>query len=224
MSEEVYTMRLRNIPGAEGALRQYPVFVEEPTVYRGCWHNRFGNSGPIHLEIGCGKGRFITTLAEQNPDINYIAVELKAEVLYRAAQRTEQRNIPNLALVQFNAALLPELFASGEVDRIYLNFSDPWPKKRHAKRRLTHSQFLSLYKQVLKPGGEIHFKTDNEKLFEFSLNQFAESDFRLRNITFDLHQSPFAADNVMTEYEQRFSSRGQRIYRLEAIWPGTTAE
>ncbi|CAJ1001659.1 MULTISPECIES: tRNA (guanosine(46)-N7)-methyltransferase TrmB [Brevibacillus] len=211
-------MRLRNIPGAEEALREYPTFVDFPDSYRGKWSERFGNDRPIHVEIGCGKGRFINTLAEKHPDINFIAVELKAEVILRAAQRTEKRAIPNLAFVQYNAANLSDLFAPGEVSRIYLNFSDPWPKKRHAKRRLTHANFLMGYKQVLKPYGEIHLKTDNEQLFEFSLNQFSDQRFQLRHITFDLHHSPFAEDNVMTEYEERFSSRGQRIYRMEAIY------
>jgi tRNA (guanine-N7-)-methyltransferase len=191
--------------------------VQDPARFKGRWHERFQNGNPIHVEIGCGKGRFITTLAERHPEINFIAVELKAEVIYRAVQRTEQRAIPNLAFVQYNAAQLTDLFAEQEISRIYLNFSDPWPKKRHYKRRLTYSAFLRTYKQVLKPHGEIHMKTDNEKLFEFSLNQFANERFLLRNITFDLHQSEFAAENVMTEYEERFSARGQRIYRAEAI-------
>ena len=212
-------MRLLNIPGAEEALREYPTFVYNPVRYKGRWKERFGNDHPIHIEIGCGKGRFINTLAERHPEINFIAIELKAEVVLRAAQRTEKRAIPNLAFVQFNAALLPDLFGAGEVSRIYLNFSDPWPKTRHAKRRLTYSSFLKTYQQVLVKNGEIHLKTDNEKLFEFSLNQFSDERFQLRHITFDLHHSPWAEDNVMTEYEERFSSRGQRIYRTEAICP-----
>ncbi len=211
-------MRLRNIPGVEEMLRTYPTFVENPTAYKGRWREYFGNDHPIHAEIGSGKGRFITTLAERCPGVNFIAIELKAEVLYRTAQRTEQQAIPNLALVQYNAALLSDLFQEGEIERIYLNFSDPWPKKRHAKRRLTYRTFLQTYKQVLKPHGEIHLKTDNEGLFEFSLNQFSDEGFRLRHITFDLHKSPFAEGNVMTEYEQRFAERGQRIYRTEAIY------
>jgi len=208
-------MRLRNIPGAESALAQYPTFVQNPVAYKGKWQERFGNNNPIHVEIGCGKGRFIYTLAAQHPDINFIAVELKAEVILRAAQRTEYREISNLAFVQYNAAMLTDLFADHEITRIYLNFSDPWPKTRHAKRRLTYSSFLQTYRQVLKADGEIHLKTDNEKLFEFSLNQLAAGRFQLRNITFDLHHSKLAQDNVMTEYEERFSSRGQRIYRVE---------
>ncbi|WP_134685969.1 tRNA (guanosine(46)-N7)-methyltransferase TrmB [Brevibacillus migulae] len=210
-------MRLRNIPGVEQALLQYPTFIEKPLEYKGRWHEYFGNHHPIHIEIGCGKGRFITTLAAKHPEINFIAIELKAEVVFRAAQRTEMREIPNLAFVQYNAELLTELFSPGEIDRIYLNFSDPWPKKRHYKRRLTYKSFLDTYRQVLKENGEIHQKTDNEKLFEFSLNQFANERFQLRHITFDLHQSEFAEGNVMTEYEERFSKRGQRIYRTEAI-------
>ena len=209
-------MRLRNIPGAESALREYPAFVDNPVSYKGRWKDRFGNDNPIHIEIGCGKGRFINTLAERHPDVNFIAVELKAEVVLRAVQRTEYREIPNLAFVQFDASKLTELFADHEVSRLYLNFSDPWPKTRHAKRRLTYASFLQTYRQVLKEDGEIHLKTDNEPLFEFSLNQFAGEHFQMRNITFDLHQSKLAADNVMTEYEERFSSRGQRIYCVEA--------
>ncbi|EJL38997.1 tRNA (guanine-N(7)-)-methyltransferase [Brevibacillus sp. CF112] len=209
-------MRLRNIPGAEAALREYPTFVDNPLSYKGSWKERFGNDNPIHVEIGCGKGRFINTLAQRHPDINFIAVELKAEVVLRALQRTEYKPIPNLAFVQFDASKLTELFADHEIARIYLNFSDPWPKTRHAKRRLTHPRFLNNYRQVLAEDGEIHLKTDNEKLFEFSLNQFAAECFQMRNITFDLHQSKLAEENVMTEYEERFSSRGQRIYRVEA--------
>jgi len=209
-------MRLRNIPGAEEALRDFPTFVDNPASYKGRWRERFGNDHPLHVEIGCGKGKFITTMAERHPEINFLAVELQAEVILRALQRTEGREIPNLVFVQHNAAMLTDLFAPGEVSLIYLNFSDPWPKKRHAKRRLTYPSFLAIYRQVLKPDGEIHMKTDNEKLFEFSLNQFAAEGFQLRNITFDLHNSPFAADNVMTEYEERFTAKGQRIYRLEA--------
>ncbi|MED4781443.1 tRNA (guanosine(46)-N7)-methyltransferase TrmB [Brevibacillus choshinensis] len=209
-------MRLRNIPGAESALREYPTFVDNPVSFKGRWRERFGNDNPIHVEIGCGKGRFINTLAERHPDVNFIAVELKAEVVLRAVQRTEYREIPNLAFVQFNAAVLTDLFADHEISRLFLNFSDPWPKSRHAKRRLTYASFLNTYRQVLKSDGEIHMKTDNEKLFEFSLNQFASERFQMHHITFDLHQSKLAADNVMTEYEERFSSRGQRIYRVEA--------
>lgn len=209
-------MRLRNIPGAELALREYPTFVDNPGSYKGRWRERFGNDNPVHIEIGCGKGRFIHTLAERHPDVNFIAVELKAEVVLRAVQRSEYREIPNLAFVQFDAAALTDLFADHEISRIYLNFSDPWPKTRHAKRRLTYAKFLNTYRQVLKPDGEIHLKTDNENLFEFSLNQFANEWFKLRHISFDLHQSKLAENNVMTEYEERFSSRGQRIYRVEA--------
>ncbi|MED1723555.1 tRNA (guanosine(46)-N7)-methyltransferase TrmB [Brevibacillus parabrevis] len=209
-------MRLRNIPGAEAALREYPTFVDSPLSYKGRWKERFGNDNPIHVEIGCGKGRFINTLAKRHPDTNFIAVELKAEVVLRALQRTEYETIPNLAFIQFDASKLSELFADHEIARIYLNFSDPWPKTRHAKRRLTYASFLNNYRQVLTQDGEIHMKTDNEKLFEFSLNQFAAERFQMKNITFDLHQSKLAEENVMTEYEERFSSRGQRIYRVEA--------
>ncbi|MGO0062376.1 tRNA (guanosine(46)-N7)-methyltransferase TrmB [Brevibacillus fluminis] len=210
-------MRLRNIPGAEETLRQYPVFVASPTLLKGKWREHFGNDNPIHVEIGCGKGRFITTLAARHPERNFIAIELKAEVILRSAQKTEMQTIPNLAMVQYNAAMLSDLFAEGELACIYLNFSDPWPKARHYKRRLTYKTFLALYRSVLAPDGHIELKTDNEGLFEFSLNQFANEGFQLHNITFDLHRSAQAEGNVMTEYEQRFSERGQRIYRTEAF-------
>lgn len=209
-------MRLRNIPGVEQLLLEYPTFVQDPAVFKGRWHEYFGNHNPIHLEIGCGKGQFINTLAKQHPDCNFIALELKAEAVYRAVQRTEKQPIANLAFIQYDAAKLTDLFADGEVSRIYLNFSDPWPKRRHHKRRLTYKTFLRLYRQILRPDGDIHFKTDNEQLFEFSLNQFSAERFQLHNITFDLHRSEHAATNVMTEYEQRFAARGQRIYRTEA--------
>ncbi|MBG9796869.1 tRNA (guanosine(46)-N7)-methyltransferase TrmB [Brevibacillus laterosporus] len=210
-------MRLRNIPGAEDMLRQFPTYVDNPSQYKGKWSDCFGNNNPIHVEIGSGKGRFINTLAARFPSINFIAIELKAEVLYRTAQRTEQKEIPNLKLVQFDAFKITELFEQKELDRIYLNFSDPWPKKRHSKRRLTHFSFLRQYRAVLKQDGEIHLKTDNQNLFEFSLNQFANELFQLRHISFDLHSSEQAAANVMTEYEERFSNRGQRIFRTEAL-------
>ncbi|WP_232699553.1 tRNA (guanosine(46)-N7)-methyltransferase TrmB [Brevibacillus daliensis] len=209
-------MRLRNIPGAEDMLREYPTYVYQPLEHKGKWRNLFGNQNPIHVEIGSGKGRFINTLAARHPEINYIAIELKDEVLLRTAQRTEYKEIPNLKLVQFDASKITELFEQNELDRIYLNFSDPWPKTRHAKRRLTHYTFLNSYREVLKPTGEIHLKTDNESLFEYSLNQFANEHFQLRNITFNLHQSKQAENNVMTEYEEKFSNRGQQIFRTEA--------
>lgn len=172
-------------------------------------------SHPLHMEIGCGKGRFITTLAEQNPDIHYIASEMIANIIVLAAEKAKEKDIKNIRFisgdVQYFACELPE----GCVDRIYLNFSDPWPKDRHAKRRLTHKRFLDLYKKILAPDGEIHFKTDNRALFDFSLESFKEDGWILSSVTNDLHNSDFEG-NIMTEYEEKFSGLGFTINRLVA--------
>ncbi len=170
---------------------------------------------PLHMEIGCGKGRFITTAAEQNPDIHYIAVEMIDNVLVLAAEKAARAGLKNVRFISGDVKKLADNLPKGAVDRIYLNFSDPWPKKGHAKRRLTHKDFLELYKTFLAPNGEIHFKTDNLPLFEFSLESFRENGFLLENLTYDLHNSGFEG-NIMTEYEERFSSMGVKINRVEA--------
>ena len=171
---------------------------------------------PIYLEIGCGKGRFIINTAIQNPNVFFIAVEREENALLMALESAKEQQILNLKFMKCDAAQLMDLFAKESISRIYLNFSDPWPPKRQAKRRLTHKNFLDIYKQLLKPGCEIHFKTDNTGLFEFSLNEFSAYDgFRLKNICLDLHAS--GMDNIMTEYEEKFSSQGMKIYRLEAV-------
>ncbi len=175
----------------------------------------FEKSAPIHMEIGCGKGGFITELAAKNPDINYLAVEKNLDVLVLAAEKAAEREIENLRFLPGDAEFLNG--AKGTCDRIYLNFSDPWKKNCHAKRRLTHKRYLEIYKKVLPHGGELHFKTDNSALFEFSLNSFSDFGLRLKNITFDLHNSDFEG-NIMTEYERLFSEKGNPIYRCEAIF------
>lgn len=175
----------------------------------------FADGKPIHLEIGCGKGRFITETAENNPSVMHLAVEQCENVAILAAEGASKRAVPNLRFCMKNIALLDGILPEGSVSRIYLNFSDPWPKKKRAKRRLTHPNFLKLYSRWLTDDGEIFFKTDNAMLFEFSLNSFASEDFRLSNITFDLHNSDFEG-NIMTEYEARFTAEGKPIYRLEA--------
>lgn len=213
-------MRIRNKQKKrELFLQLKEEFVQEPERYRGKWNAEFfGRNAPLHVELGTGRGQFITTLASLHPETNYIGIELFPEVIVRVQQKKAALQLANLALVCFDAAGIPEIFAEHEIDRIYLNFSDPWPKKKHADRRLTARPFLDKYRLVLKPGGEIHFKTDNRKLFEFSLNSFLEANWRLRNITFDLHNSRFAEGNVMTEYEERFVKQGLPIYRLEAFY------
>ena len=191
------------------------VMVFEPKELRGKWRALFGNDNPLHLEIGCGKGRFAIGMAELHPDVNFIAVEREEGALIMAAERCEEHPLPNLRFVSFDAAELREVFAPAEVDRIYLNFSDPWPKAGHAKRRLTYRSFLSEYRRLLKPGGAIFFKTDNQRFFEWSLQEICQFGWLLQNISLDLHHSDFEG-NVMTEYEEKFSSEGSRIYRVEA--------
>ncbi|WP_018132618.1 tRNA (guanosine(46)-N7)-methyltransferase TrmB [Effusibacillus pohliae] len=197
--------------------RMQDEFVQEPQRYKGKWNEAyFRRTAPLHVELGTGRGQFISTLAFLNPDINYIGIEKFPEVIIRAHDKKVERNVSNLALVCFDVTDILEIFGEREVDRIYLNFSDPWPKKKHADRRLTSKPFLEKYRYILQPDGEIHFKTDNQKLFEFSLNTFCEAGWRLRNITFDLHNSGFEG-NVMTEYEAKYAAQGLPIYRLEAF-------
>lgn len=171
---------------------------------------------PLHIEIGCGKGTFICQTAALNPEINYIAVEKVSNVIVLAMEKAKEAELSNLKFIRGDFSRLAEDFPDNSVDRIYLNFSDPWPKSGYAKRRLTHGAFLGLYKRILKRGGEIHFKTDNRDLFDFSLETFPENGFTLHNVTFDLHNSDFQG-NIMTEYEKRFSEMGTPICRLEAI-------
>ena len=170
---------------------------------------------PLHMEIGCGKGRFITTLAEQNPDIHYIASEMIANIIVLAAEKAKEKELNNIRFISGNVNELADYLPKGCVDRIYLNFSDPWPKDRHAKRRLTHKNFLDLYEKILSEDGEIHFKTDNRPLFDFSLESFKENGWELRDITYDLHNSDFEG-NIMTEYEEKFSGLGFTINRVVA--------
>lgn len=175
----------------------------------------FGNANPVHLEIGCGKGQFACDLATQNPDINVLAVEKTSNVIVDAAEKAIALNIPNLRLLRCEAEYLEKFIPEHSIERIYLNFSCPFPKKSYAIHRLTHSRFLKIYEKLLKEGAEIHQKTDNKQLFEFSLNELSGYGFTLKNVSLDLHNSDFKG-NIMTEYEKRFSEMGQPIYRLEA--------
>lgn len=195
------------------------LWVRHPENHKGEWAKLFGNNNPIHIEIGCGKGNFITGMAKLNTDINYIAIERVEDVIVTAMEKTRNMELVNVKFVSLDANMLEDFFSPEEISRIYLNFSDPWPKKRHAKRRLTHKIFLDKYKRLLKNGDMICFKTDNRSLFEFSLNSFAEENFKLSNISLDLHNSDFEG-NVMTEYEKKFSDAGMPIYRLEAAYLG----
>jgi tRNA (guanine-N7-)-methyltransferase len=211
-------MRLRKKPWIKDEIAKYDrLVVQDPKSYAGRWADWFGEAKPLHVEIGMGKGNFITSLAEKYPDIHFIGIEVHEEVLISAVRKAQLKELKNIAFLWLNVNKIEEMFGNQEIDRIYLNFSDPWPKTKHAKRRLTHSSFLQKYKPLLKIGAEIHQKTDNERLFEFSLNEFCNNGFRLKNITFDLHQSTFEdAKSVMTEYEQKFVQLGMKIFRLEA--------
>lgn len=195
------------------------ILVKEPHLYKGKWAQRFGNNNPIHIEIGCGKGNFVTGMAKIYPDINFIAIEKVEDVLVMAMEKAKAAELKNVLFMDMDAEKIEDVFKLGEVRRIYLNFSDPWKKKKQAKRRLTHKRFLDRYKSVLMHGDYIWFKTDNKSLFDFSLNSFAQENYKLENISLDLHKSSFEG-NIMTEYEQRFSEAGMPIYRLEATYLG----
>ncbi|WP_064092689.1 tRNA (guanosine(46)-N7)-methyltransferase TrmB [Rossellomorea aquimaris] len=209
-------MRLRNKPWASEKLSEYPQYVvAEPQEQKGKWNEEFGNNHPIHIEVGTGKGQFVTEMARANPDVNYIGIELYESVIVTALDRLIEAELPNVKLLNVDARDLKEYFADEEVGRVYLNFSDPWPKNRHEKRRLTFESFLKLYEDILIKGGEIHFKTDNQGLFEYSLKSFSWYGLHLKFLSLDLHKSDFEG-NIMTEYEEKFSAKGQRIYRVEA--------
>lgn len=192
------------------------IVVREPFP-KGEWSTVFGNDNMIYLEIGCGKGRFITETAKNNPDINFIAIEKNLDVALLAMEKARQLELTNIRFICDNADFLEKIIAPEECSRIYINFCDPWHKTKHAKRRLTHRRYIELYKSLLPKGGEIHFKTDNKKLFEFSLNEFCDMNIKLKNISLDLH-AILCEWNVMTEYEQQFSQQGMPIYRLEAVF------
>ena len=207
-------MRLRNVKGSRETIATNEYVIQEPEKYKGNWKSVFGNDHPIHIEIGMGKGQFLMQLATNNPDINYIGIEKYSSVLIRAVQKRQEMDLNNLYLIRFDADFINDIFEKDEVERIYLNFSDPWPKDRHAKRRLTSTQFLNRYDQFLTPDGEVIFKTDNLELFQFSLEQVKEAGWILENHTFDLHNSEYVEGNIMTEYEEKFVSLGNKINRM----------
>lgn len=210
----VNIMRLRNVKGSRETIAVSEFVIQDEESMKGKWREKFGNDNPIHIEIGMGKGKFIIQLAKENPNINYIGVEKFSSVLVRAIEKQTEEQLPNLFFIRMEAEYIGNVFEKGEVDYIYLNFSDPWPKDRHAKRRLTSVQFLERYKGVLANGGGITFKTDNRPLFDFTLEQIDEAGWVKENVTFDLHNSPYVEGNVMTEYEQKFSELGNPICRV----------
>ena len=215
-------MRLRNIPGAREtiAASEYVVHEDVMREKKGKWDTVFEKAQPLYLEVGMGKGRFITQLAGRNPENNYVGIEKYSSVLLRALEKRELLpELTNLRYLRMDAEDLPEVFGEGEVSGIYLNFSDPWPKTRHEKRRLTYKTFLANYQQVVKPGGGLEFKTDNQGLFEYSLTSLNNFGMIFDGVWLNLHESPENEGNVETEYEQRFASLGQPIYKLKAHFP-----
>lgn len=205
-------MRLRNITGSREMIAESDFVVHNPEAARGKWRDIFKNDNPVRIEIGMGKGKFIHTLAGQNPGINYVGIEKYSSVLLRAIQKMEEEPLPNLCFIRMDAETITEVFAPGEVDRIYLNFSDPWPKDRHAKRRLPSAEFLKRYDMILKEDGRLEFKTDNRDLFDFAVEQLPEAGWRTEVLTYDLHADERLMEgNVMTEYEEKFSSMGNPI-------------
>ena len=213
-------MRLRHIPGSEQQIEESPFVISGPEEFRGQWNMFFGNENPLHIEVGMGKGRFITELAAAHPEINYIGIERYTSVLLKAVEKRSLLFLPNLYFLCVDARTLPDIFAEGEVDRIYLNFSDPWPKDRHAKRRLTSPQFMALYDRILAPEGQVEFKTDNMGLFDYSLESIPEAGWTITASTKDLHHSDMAEGNILTEYEAKFSAMGNPICKLIAVRHG----
>ncbi len=209
-------MRLRNIPGAREEMLVNPYVIQHPETYKGRWKEVFGNDHALHLEIGMGKGKFITTLASKHPEINYIGIEKYSSALIKGVEKREaMEDCKNLFFLRFDAEYINQVYGPGEVERIYLNFSDPWPKARHARRRLTSPEFLRRYEQMLLPGGVLEFKTDNQELFTFSLESAEYAGWKLLEATRDLHhQDTMLLDNVMTEYEEKFSAMGQPICKM----------
>ena len=208
-------MRLRNVPGARENIANHHLAINEPQEFKGKWNKVFGNDNPIHLEIGMGKGVFLTTLAERNPNINFVGIEKYSSVLIRALEKCDTLELENIRFIRMEAEYIEDVFEEGEVDHIFLNFSDPWPKDRHAKRRLTSVNFLKRYDTILKKGGVVEFKTDNDDLFKFSLEQVPEAGWEIVAQTWDLHNDEeLVKGNTMTEYETKFSKLGNPIHKM----------
>ena len=208
-------MRLRNIPGAREIVAEHPLVITGAAEVPEGWNVIFGNDSPIHIEIGMGKGRFIIEMAQKYPGINYIGIDRYESVMIKALQRLERMgdSAPgNLRFIRMDAAELEDFFKEKEVERIYLNFSDPWPKERHSKRRLQSEDFLKRYDKILSPDGHIEFKTDNVELFDFAVKEAEKTGWKISYISRDLHSDARAMENnIMTEYEEKFSAKGQKI-------------
>lgn len=209
-------MRLRNISGSREIIGESGFVIHDPEAQKGNWQKIFGNNNPVHIEIGMGKGRFLMDMAKTFPSVNYVGIEKYSSVLLRAIQKMEKEDNPlsNVRFIRMDAETIGNVFGKGEVDRIYLNFSDPWPKDRHAKRRLPSREFLARYDGILKENGRIEFKTDNEDLFRFALGELEPAGWKAEKVSYDLHHDEdMCKGNIMTEYEERFSSMGNPIYK-----------
>ena len=205
-------MRLKNIKGAKEYIEKSEYIINNPEKYKGNFKSLFKNNNEIHLEIGMGKGDFIIGMAKKYPNINFIGLEMFDSVILRAVQKLENIELPNLKLIRYDATDIEKIFDK-EIDTIYLNFSDPWPKNRHEHRRLTSKRFLERYDKIFKENKHIIQKTDNRKLFEFSLLSYVDYDYKINNISLDLHKEEI--DNIETEYERKFSKLGMPIYMVE---------
>jgi len=207
-------MRLRNITGADVYIEKSEYVVQDYKGQKGNWNSVFSNENPIHIEVGMGKGRFLMDMTVLNPQINYVGIEMYSSVLLRAVQKMEETPLANLRFIRMDAREIEEVFDQEEVDKIYLNFSDPWPKDRHAKRRLPSRQFLARFDHILKKDGHLEFKTDNKDLFDFAVEEVEPAGWKIDGITYDLHNDEkMNQGNVMTEYEEKFSSKGNPIYK-----------
>lgn len=209
-------MRLRNITGSREIIGDSIFVIHEPELKKGKWSEIFKNQNPICIEVGMGKGKFLMTLAKENPEINYIGIEKYSSVLLRAIQKMEEQEQPisNLKFIRMDAESITEVFGKDEISTIYLNFSDPWPKDRHAKRRLPSKEFLHRYDQILKPEGTVDFKTDNRVLFDFAVEELEFTNWKIKIITYDLHHDDdLMIRNIMTEYEEKFSALGNPIHK-----------
>ena len=204
-------MRLKHIKNADIDIKKSSYYIDNPSEYKGKYNKLFGNNNPIHLEIGMGKGDFIIGMAKKYPDINFIGMEKFDSVLVKATKKLEGTLLPNLKLLWFDADKVDEVFDK-EIDTLYLNFSDPWPKKKHAKRRLTHESFLKKYDNIFKKGKNIIMKTDNRKLFEYSVKSMTDYGYKIEDISLDLHSDE--VDIVETEYEKKFVAKGNVIYKV----------
>ena len=207
-------MRIRNVKGALDIIEASPYIIKNPKDYKGKFKTLFDNKNPLHLEIGIGKGNFIINMAKKYPHINFIGIEMFDSIMVRTVQKLEEEEIPNLKLIKMDATNIEDVF-NEEIDVLYLNFSDPWPKTRHEHRRLTSERFLKRYDSIFKNNKIIIQKTDNRKLFEYSLKSFTDYNYKIEELSLDLHKDNY--DNVLTEYEEKFSSMGYPIYMVKVV-------